>query len=60
LEQATLQRRRASESRQRRGDDIISLFQAAGFGIGGTRGELDALGRRAEVRVYRWQLVDGE
>ncbi len=31
-------------------------FEAAGFGIGGTRGALDPLDRRASVSIYRWRL----
>jgi len=56
LAQPTLDRTRAEKTMPRGGDDILGLFQEAGFGIGGIRGGLDPLDRRASVSVYRWRL----
>lgn len=56
LTQPRLEPRRASEDKQRPGDDIIGLFEAAGFGAGGTRGILLSGAREAAVAVYRWRL----
>lgn len=58
LAQPTLAPARAGEAQARDGNGIIGLFQAAGFGIGGTRGELDPLDRRASFSIYRWRLDD--
>ncbi len=56
LAQPTLPPTRSGETRAADGTGLIGLFEAAGFGIGGTRGGLDPLNRRASVSIYRWRL----
>lgn len=55
LVQPTLELERGREPR-RAGDDLLTLFQSAGFGIDGTRGSLSPLSGRASVSIYQWRL----
>jgi hypothetical protein len=53
----------ASNSTTARGeDDLLSLFQSAGFGVTGTRGSPDPLHRRASVSIHQhqWRLDSTE
>ena len=56
LAQPTLPPTRSGETRAADGSGLIGLVEAAGFGVGGTRGALDPLDRRASVAIYRWRL----
>jgi hypothetical protein len=56
LAQPTLEPTRSGERKALDGTGLIGLFEAAGFGIGGTRRALDPLNRTASVSIYRWRL----